>query len=231
MGVTHVEADAGAGGAKLATDEIATINYPIGKIDNGAAGVAGGPVTAGNPLPVVLETGADSIGKLAANSGVDIGDVDILSSALPTGASTSAKQLANDHDVTVTTMPASDVETDTIGVGLMTDVIMNDITKLTPKFAVISAVTDPNNTLVAAVGAKKIRIMSMVLVAAGAVDIRLEDGAGGSAISGVMSLTTNSGFTLPFSPIGWGETTANTLLNLELSAAVQVSGMMTYLEV
>ena len=30
--------------------------------------------------------------KAAANSGVDIGDVDVLSSALPTGAATSAKQ-------------------------------------------------------------------------------------------------------------------------------------------
>lgn len=41
-----------------------------------------------------LQTGSAAIGKLAANSGVDIGDVDVTSSALPTGASTSAKQPA-----------------------------------------------------------------------------------------------------------------------------------------
>lgn len=40
----------------------------------------------------VIEAGSAAIGKLAANSGVDIGDVDVTSSALPTGASTSAKQ-------------------------------------------------------------------------------------------------------------------------------------------
>lgn len=40
----------------------------------------------------VLEAGTAAFGKLAANSGVDIGDVDVTSSALPTGASTSAKQ-------------------------------------------------------------------------------------------------------------------------------------------
>lgn len=39
-----------------------------------------------------LAAGTAAIGKLAANSGVDIGDVDVASSALPTGAATSAKQ-------------------------------------------------------------------------------------------------------------------------------------------
>lgn len=41
---------------------------------------------------VGLNAGTNAIGKLAANSGVDIGDVDVTSSALPTGAATSAKQ-------------------------------------------------------------------------------------------------------------------------------------------
>jgi hypothetical protein len=58
------------------------------------AGVA--PVDATNGLSVTLTTalpaGTAAIGKLAANSGVDIGDVDVASCALPTGASTSAKQ-------------------------------------------------------------------------------------------------------------------------------------------
>lgn len=58
------------------------------------AGVA--PVDATNGLSVTLTTalpaGTAAIGKLAANSGVDIGDVDVTSCALPTGAATSAKQ-------------------------------------------------------------------------------------------------------------------------------------------
>ena len=41
---------------------------------------------------VGLNAGTNAIGKLAANSGVDIGDVDVTSSALPTGASTLAEQ-------------------------------------------------------------------------------------------------------------------------------------------
>jgi len=39
-----------------------------------------------------LPAGTNAIGKLSANSGVDIGDVDVLSSALPSGAATSALQ-------------------------------------------------------------------------------------------------------------------------------------------
>jgi len=48
-----------------------------------------------------LQAGTAAFGKLAANSGVDIGDVDVTSSALPTGAATSAAQLADGHNVTI----------------------------------------------------------------------------------------------------------------------------------
>ena len=52
-------------------------------------------ITSGQDVDIItaLPAGANAIGKLAANSGVDIGDVDILSSALPTGAATSANQI------------------------------------------------------------------------------------------------------------------------------------------
>lgn len=120
---------------------------------------------------------------------------------------------------------------DNVGVALQTDAIMNDTTALTPKFAVISGATSGNNTLVAAVTSKKIRVLSYTIVAAGDVDVRFEDGAGGTALTGVMSLTTNSGVSVAFSPVGHFETTANTLLNMELSAAVQVSGHLAYVEV
>ncbi|WP_374312434.1 hypothetical protein [Dongia sp.] len=120
---------------------------------------------------------------------------------------------------------------DSIAAKLATDAIMNGTTALTPKFAIIDAATSGDNTLVAAVSGKKIRVLSCVLVAAGAVNARFESGAGGTALSGQMNLTTNSGFTLPFSPVGWFETAAATLLNLELSGAVSVDGCLVYVEV
>ena len=63
------------------------------------------------------------------------------------------------------------------------------------------------------------------------VDVRFESGAGGTALTGVISLASDgNGFVLPMAPRGyhWFETTANTLLNLELSGNVQTSGCIVY---
>ena len=100
-----------------------------------------------------------------------------------------------------------------------------------PKFAIIDAATSGDNTLQAAVADKKLRVLAVVLVAAGAVNARFESGASGTALTGQMNLTTNSGFVLPYNPVGWFEAAANTLLNLELSGAVSVDGCLTYIEV
>jgi len=56
---------------------------------------------AGNERGVNVDASNNLNAILASNSGVDIGDVDVLSSALPTGAATSAGQLADGHNVTV----------------------------------------------------------------------------------------------------------------------------------
>jgi hypothetical protein len=154
-----------------------------------------------------LPAGTNAIGKLAANSGVDIGDVDVLS------------------------QPALVATTDNLGAALMTNVIHNGTTALTPKFAAIDVATTGDNTLVAAVVGKKIRVLSVFIFAAGTVTARFEDGASGTALSGQMQLTAQTGFVLPFSPVGWFETTAATLLNLELSADISVDGLLVYVEV
>jgi len=151
-----------------------------------------------------LPAGTNAIGKLAANSGVDIGDVDVTSIAAGTNV------IGGTHDVS----------------GL---VIENAIS-VTVKRAIIDAATSGDNTLVAAVAAKKIRVLSAFLVAAGTVVVRFESGAGGTALTGQMNLVANTGFVLPYNPHGWFETADNTLLNLELSAAISVDGALVYIE-
>jgi len=99
------------------------------------------------------------------------------------------------------------------------------------KRAAISGATSGNNTLVAAVSGLKIKVLGMVLYAAGAVDVRLESAASGTALTGVMSLSAaGDGFVLPMAPPGyhWVETIASQLLNMELGGAVQVSGFLVY---
>lgn len=74
-----------SGGDTIAADEISGVKYQRVKIVEGADGTNDGDISSANPLPVTVATalpaGTAAIGKLAANSGVDIGDVDITSIA------------------------------------------------------------------------------------------------------------------------------------------------------
>lgn len=100
------------------------------------------------------------------------------------------------------------------------------------KYAPISAASSGNNTIVAAVTSKKIRVLSMFLMAAGAVNAKFQSGAGGTDLSGLLSLDSlGAGMVLGFNPAGWFESASGVLLNLNLSAAVAVGGGISYIEV
>jgi hypothetical protein len=101
-----------------------------------------------------------------------------------------------------------------------------------PKRAVIDHAASGDNTLVAAVTGKRIRVLSLFLIASSGVTVRFESGASGAALTGQMVLSAaGDGVVLPFNPAGWFETAANTLLNLELSGATSVDGAVQYIEV
>jgi hypothetical protein len=116
-------------------------------------------------------------------------------------------------------------------VGLGTDTIYSGATALTPKFATIAASSSGNNTLIAAVASKKIRVLSLSLMSNGTVNAKFQSGAGGTDLTGLYYTAANTGFVLPFNPVGHFETASNTLLNLNLSGAVAVGGQITYVEV
>ena len=99
------------------------------------------------------------------------------------------------------------------------------------KYAVIDHAGSGDNTLVAAVAGKKIRVLSYVFVVTGAVNVRFESGAGGTALTGVMNFdAAGKGISASYSPKGHFQTAAAALLNLELSGAVSVDGHLTYIE-
>ena len=102
---------------------------------------------------------------------------------------------------------------------------------VTPKYAIIDAASSGDNTLVAAVASKKIRVLAGLLVASGTVTVRFESGASGTALTGQMTLVANMGFQIPYCPAGNFESTSGVLLNLELSAAISVDGWLVYIEV
>ncbi len=105
---------------------------------------------------------------------------------------------------------------------------------LTPKFANIAVASSGDNVIVSAVSGKKLRVVSGFMIAAGDVDAYFVDGADtalvGDGTNG-MDLAANSGFTMPFNPVGWFETGSGQSLDLNLSGAVRVAGCITFIEV
>jgi len=168
------------------------------------------------PLPA----GTNAIGKLAANSGVDIGDVDVTSIAAGTDTiggviAQQSSSVAYDGTTACTIKRASGLAAGGVGA---------------------------TDTLVAAVAGKKIRVLALGLFATSATtnSVFLDNGDNellfGSAGSLAMSLDadgdTVAGFVLPFNPGGWLETdTANEAIELNSSAAQDIAWTMTYIEV
>lgn len=102
----------------------------------------------------------------------------------------------------------------------------------TPVFVVIDHATSGDNTIVASLGgALKIRVLHFCLVSAGAMTVRFESGASGTALTGQMTVASGTVINSGFSPIGHFETAAATLLNLELSAATSADGWLVYIPV
>lgn len=99
---------------------------------------------------------------------------------------------------------------------------------VTPKFAAISS-TGSGDT-VALVSAKKIRVLSLAIVLAGASTVKFQSGASTDK-TGAMSFAANGGISLPFNPAGWFETAAGEKLNHVLGSSVAIAGMLSYIEV
>lgn len=199
--------------------------------------------TASGNLKVAIEE--NDAGNITTNTvqlggnAIDVGNGGVGSATQRvTIASDSTGVLSVDDNGGSLTVDASQLDVDDlaptadgVSAALDTSQMMNGLTALTPKFAAIDAASSGDNTLVAAVAGKKIRVLAAFVQSAGTVNVRFEDGAGGTALTGQMNNVANTGFVLPFNPVGWFETTANTLLNLELSGAVSVDGCLTYVEV
>ena len=82
-----------AGTNNIGDVDVLTVPAPLNLTGNGASASALRVTMANDSTGIVsLAAGTNAIGKLAANSGVDIGDVDVISCALPTGAATAARQ-------------------------------------------------------------------------------------------------------------------------------------------
>lgn len=111
--VDNVTANAGAGGATFKTDDDGTAHWPYTKQAFGADNTQT-RVTASVGLPVELLAGTAAFGKLSANSGVDIGDVDVTSQIPGTGATNLGKAIDTAAGATDTGVAALVIRDDTL---------------------------------------------------------------------------------------------------------------------
>lgn len=162
----------------------------------------------------------DTRAVIGAN-GVEV-DVKALP-ALPAGDN-------NIGNVDIATIPVSARTTDSMAVGLQTDAIMNGLTALTPKFAAIVASSSGATSVVSLVSGKKIRVLGLCFTVNGAVNVKWQSNS--TDKTGLFyGDAAGKGKVLPFNPLGWFETAAGEVLNINLSAAVAVGGELVYCEV
>lgn len=107
--------------------------------------------------------------------------------------------------------------------------IFDGETAVTPKFAVISASSSGDNTIVAAVPGKKIRVLSYAFVSSGTVNAKWQSEA--TDISGLMYFIANTGISSGYNPKGHFQTVSGKALELNLSGAQAVGGHLNYIEV
>jgi hypothetical protein len=187
------------------------------------------------PLPV----GANAIGKLAANSGVDIGDVDILSiaagdnnignvdiaSALPAGTNAIGKLAANSGvdigDVDVTSVPRSVSGPGEPGTAV--DSLSSVAVDVAPSQTAAELIATPGAN-------KQIWVYGLHFMADTAAGTVLLQDSTPTNKTGTMAVSDEGGWVLPLSgnfSMPWFKCATNTALQMD-NGACSVDGIITY---
>lgn len=121
--------------------------------------------------------------------------------------------------------------TATINVAADTSQVFDNTTAVDIKYASIAVSSSGNNSVIAAVSGKRFRVLGWYLTANAAVNAKFQSNSVDA--TGLMyNAAQGDGLVAPFSQAGWFETlTANQALNLNLSGAVAVGGIVIYAEI
>lgn len=157
-------------------------------------------------IDAALPAGTNAIGKLAANSGVDIGDVDITSIAAGDN---------NIGNVDIVSLPALAAGTNAIGKLLPPDIDVTTHTNYAKKYYTnAGAVTD--GIVWSPAAGKRWHVVSLFIQVSAAATVTLEDDkSGGDEAVMKMELAANSGISIPFPekyPLASGEDAADLII-------------------
>jgi hypothetical protein len=108
------------------------------------------------------------------------------------------------------------------------DAIEYNGVNLPVKYAVVNIAA--SGDIIAAVAAKHIVLVSAALAAAGTVTLTMNTGTGPTARTGPMTMIAGVPLVLPLNPAGWVRGGSGEKLTFTLGGAVQVSGVVGYVE-
>jgi hypothetical protein len=136
--------------------------------------------------------------------------------------------------VSLATLPALPAGTNLIGktsTAQDTSSLYNGTTALTPKFATFTTSSSGVTTVVAAVGGKKIRVLRWRVTSNGTTNVKWQSHVTPTDISGLSYLTQFKDVGGGYCPVGHFETISGEALDINNSAAVAISGEVTYIEI
>lgn len=217
--------DASVNGVLLA--QASTTSGQKGPLVQGAVTTAAPTYTTAQTSPLSLDTsgslrvnvmaaanltvvGTGTFATQAAQSGTwNIGTVTAITNALPAGTNLLG-QIAASHE---------------------TGTVYSGTTALTPKFATFSTSAAGATTVVAAVTSKRIRVLRWRCTANGATNVKWQSHVTPTDISGLSYLTQFSAAGGAYCPVGHFQTISGEALDINNSAAIAISGEVTYIEV
>ncbi len=107
--------------------------------------------------------------------------------------------------------------------------VFEGINSCAPTFYKVSVAAGSTTSIIAA-GTGKIRVLAMVLTAETAAGtIEFKSGAGGTSLTGAMTIADDAALILPFNPVGWFETASATLLEL-VTVGCALRGSIVYID-
>jgi hypothetical protein len=206
----------------------------LSQVGGNAVTAGAGNVDTGTQRVVIASDQADVAVKISGvSTGVTLpvsisGDQAVKISAISAGL-TLPVSIASDAPVKVSALTAGLLFA--ARSFLQTDALYSGTTKLAITHTAVSASTDGWNILVVSAGAGvKLRVLGIFLMADEPVNAYLAGSA--TKITGKVKLANSgTGFVLPFSPVGWGQTANAQALRLNLSSGVHVGGVVITTEI
>ena len=229
------------------TSEVSSANVNLQKVGGSPTSKGAGTVGNGSQRVVLanneaLPPGTNAIGKLSANSGVDIGDIDIggitaINAALPiTGDEANDApdagnpiKIGGKGQAQFAAAERTSADNDRVNATFDRAGYQRTRGELNPLSAVISDALSGDNEIIGTPGANlRLAIYGYTMIADGTVLAAWESAAGGTALSGRMSFQAREGVSVAPGSMPLFVCAANQALNLELSAAVAMQGHVTY---